>query len=144
GLSRFDGGLWIAPWDAADHIPRVITPVTDGVLTVVPTLDTVQDVVPPIGACGLSYGADFGLGGAGYSWIPYSNGYSFQCAGPNTFFHEWLHQVDFAYEHLMGISDLYGGQFPACGLGDPDPHRWFPSPDECEHDPDSASCGQGS
>lgn len=140
-LSRYLDGFWIAPWDAAEHIPRGITPATDGVITVVGTLDQAQDIVLPITVCGLTYGADFGLGGAGYSWIPYSNGYFFQCAAPQTFFHEWLHQVDFAYENLMGVPDLYGGVYPACGLGDPDPHRWFPSPDDCSSDPDSPACG---
>ena len=140
-LSRYASGLWIAPWDAADSLPRAISPATDGVIAVGGTLDAAQGIVLPIAACGLTFGADFGLGGAGYSWVPYSNGYPFQCAGLETFFHEWLHQVDFAYENLMDVSDLYDGVYPACGLADPDPHRWFPSPDECTSDPDSVACG---
>lgn len=59
-LSNYFGGFWIAPSDAGEHIPRGITPATDGVITVVGTLDQDQDILLPIAACGLTFGADFG------------------------------------------------------------------------------------
>jgi hypothetical protein len=44
----------------------------------------------------------------------------------------------------MGVADLYSGGFPSCGLGDPDPLKWFPSADTCNSDPDWTACGLAS
>jgi hypothetical protein len=140
--SEVFGGLWISSWDAAPFVASDTSPLTDGILVVSGSLDHDQNIRLPLAACGLSFGADFGVGGAGYSWVPFSNGYSFQCGTSQTLFHEWLHQVDWAYENLMLVPDTYQGGYPACGRGDSDPHHWFPSADTCTSDPDWTDCGQ--
>jgi hypothetical protein len=77
-----------------------------------------------------------------YAWVPYSEGYPFQCANDEVFLHEWLHQVDWALEHVMRVDDMYDDYYPACGEADPDPRRWFPNADLCTSDPDWIGCGR--
>jgi hypothetical protein len=57
------------------------------------------------------------------------------------YLHEWLHQTHYAVNHLSGFTDLYRGDYPACGLGDPDTGLWFPDTHECDRDPDFERCG---
>jgi hypothetical protein len=41
----------------------------------------------------------------------------------------------------MQAPNLYDRSYPACGQGDPDPTRWFPSVEDCTTDPDFGACG---
>jgi hypothetical protein len=140
GLTRWGNGFFMAPWDASGLLST--SRQVDGILLTHGMLDHSQQVVLPIPACGGTLGADSGIGAAGFSWIPFSNGYPFQCAAGQTYFHEWLHQVDWAVEHLMLVPDIYHDVYPACGLGDPGTLQWFPSADTCTTDPDWSGCGQ--
>jgi len=140
-LSRWSNGLWLASWDVETVVRPLMTSDVDAVIAVHGVLDVAQDIRVPIPACGGTFGADYGVGGAGYSWIPDTAGYWFQCLGSQTFVHEWLHQVDWAYENIMDVVDIYSAGYPACDAGDPDPHRWFPSSDSCTSDPDWHDCG---
>lgn len=61
-------------------------------------------------------------------------------SGSGYLLHEWLHQVDDAYNNLSGFE---GVNLPAAGDEDGHPHTWFPDPDQCEDDPDWKDYGTG-
>jgi hypothetical protein len=67
---------------------------------------------------------------------------SSRCASPATFLRTWLNQVSLSRRDITLAPELYGGSYPACGQGDPDPTRWFPAVDDCVVDPDAGSCGR--
>jgi hypothetical protein len=140
-MTKWGQGLFIAPWDSRVDARPFSSGETDGFSVTSGMLDYGLNIRIPIPACGGTYGADYGAWGSGHSWIPKSNGYWFECSTAQVYFHEWLHQVDWASANNMLIPDLYGESFPACGLGDPDRHRWFPSADRCNGDPDRQDCG---
>jgi hypothetical protein len=142
--SRWGGGVWIGPWD----LRAVATPLLDFVpdfnLVVPPIRDPDQQLHHDLGGCGGTFGAEpgLGIGGAGWSWVPKTrSSFWFECAEESVFTHEWLHQVHWALMNLSGWSDLYGDSFPACGMGDPDPRKWFPDTHQCLVDPDFVNCG---
>lgn len=142
--SPYNGGMWIAPWDARPIIFPLLTRETDFVLVTPGVRDPELDLHHELPACGLTYGADYGVGGAGFSWIPDSaSSFWFQCADHGVYTHEWLHQLKFAVDVLSSFDELYRGSYPACGEADPDTHRWFPDTHECAVDPDSPFCTTG-
>jgi hypothetical protein len=105
--------------------------------------DFTQNLRTPLGGCGLSYGYQPPTGGAPYSWISKSGrAFGFECTNRDeALVHEWLHLVDIALKDASGFNDIYSNGYPACGMADPDPHKWFPDADTCSGDPDFAACG---
>jgi hypothetical protein len=82
--------------------------------------------------------------------VPKTTNFTFECAHQDVFNHEFLHDLRIALDQLSGFQDIYvappgafgNPDYPACGQGDPDPHRWFPDPNDCNRDPDYAPfCG---
>jgi hypothetical protein len=96
----------------------------------------------PYGSCGLAYGGSVGFYGAGYPWIPRvgSTGAG-ECLTSDGYLFWVLSQLTDGVRTMSGHPDLYSGTYPACGAGDPDPTRWFPSPFDCFVDPDWTDCG---
>jgi hypothetical protein len=142
-LSVYIHSLWPSPWDLEPVLRPALTPSTSFVM-VSGGLRDPSGLHPGLDYCGLSFGADHGLAGAGYSWVPHTGDItSFECGKHGVFEIEWFHQLYFAVHSLSGFHDLYPKTFPACGQGDPDPLRWFPDPDpNITKDPDSPFCGQ--
>lgn len=104
--------------------------------------------------CGSSYGS-LTVHGAGYSYIQYNDICGWVTLGGRRMYeplvHEWIHNLDWALYYVNDVPDLYQevgpdwehwkhGSWPACGMGSPDPHNWFPSIDFCEWDPDWMDC----
>ncbi|MET0284780.1 MAG: putative metal-binding motif-containing protein [Polyangiales bacterium] len=144
GQERFGDGTWIAPPNIKANLYGLIDFVPDFHLIMAPTRDPVKKLHHAIGACGLTLGADAGIAGAGWSWVPITKGaFWFECENHGTITHEWLHQVYTAYHQLSGFDDVYDGKFAVCGGGG-DPRGWFPDTHQCNVDPDYASCGQES
>lgn len=140
--SRWGAGVWIGPWNFAETAADVLDFVPDFNLVIPPIRDDALQLHHDLGGCGGAFGADIGVAGAGWSWIPKTRkAFWFDCAEQPVLTHEWLHQVHFAYQNLSGFDDLYRGSYPACGLGDPDAHKWFPDSHECGVDPDYDGCG---
>ncbi|OYT33810.1 MAG: hypothetical protein B6U87_02940, partial [Candidatus Aenigmarchaeota archaeon ex4484_52] len=141
-MSRWGNGFWLAPWDIKSLVSQYITKNTDFVMVSNDIYDNVKRISFGSGYCGGTFGADWGLGGACYSWVPKTNpGSWFECAGEKTYIHEWLHQLDYALEYISGVEDIYRDEFPEslCGV-DTHPHKWFPSPDTAPKDPDFPAC----
>ncbi|MCD6092609.1 MAG: hypothetical protein J7J38_01145 [Candidatus Aenigmarchaeota archaeon] len=142
-MTKYGTGLWIAPCDSRDLIKPYITRNTDFIIVSNDMYDNKLDLVIPVSACGLSYGPDMGVGGAGYSWVPKT---PFWFEYDKTYIHEWLHNLDSALEKVMYIPDIYSTLYPdgfpesLCGHADPDPHKWFPNPDFAATDPDFPAC----
>lgn len=140
--SRWGAGVWIGPWNFAQTAFDVLDFVPDFNLIIPSVRDDSLQLHHDLGGCGGAFGADIGVAGAGWSWIPKTRkAFWFDCAEQPVLTHEWLHQVHFAYQNLSGFDDLYDGSYPACGLGDPDPLEWFPDSHECGVDPDYVGCG---
>lgn len=145
GLSNVFGEPWIAPWDARPVLFPHLTRKTDFVLVTSGVRDAALDLHPELPACGLAYGANMGVGGAGYAWVPdTAAAFTFQCATHDIYTHEWLHQLHYAVHGLSAFEDAYGGAYPACGLGEPEPRGWFPDTHDCGKDPDLPTCGAAS
>ncbi len=140
--SRWGIGVWIGPWDLSEVATPQLDFVPDFNLVIPPIRDPMRQLHHDLGGCGGTYGADLGLAGAGWSWVPKTRAsFWFECAEQPVFTHEWLHQVHWAYQSISGFADRYGWSLPACGLGDLDRHTWFPDSHQCNEDPDFERCG---
>lgn len=140
--SRWGIGVYIAPWDLEAFVLPKLDFVPDFNLVVPPIRDPEKQLHHDLGACGLAFGADSGVRGAGWSWIPKVGGsFWFECAEQQVFTHEWLHQVHFGYHSISRFPDLYDWNLPMCMAGDPDPKKWFPDTHQCNEDPDFERCG---
>jgi hypothetical protein len=140
--SVYDRGLWLAPWD----IKSIVTPAIAKNTSFIIESSGLHDpaglhLSPP--ACGSTFAGEYGIGGAGYSYVPRTgNSAPFECGVHGSYEIEWMHQVHFALDNLNGYHDLYGTSFPPCGQGDANPRLWFPDPDpNIRRDPDSPICG---
>jgi hypothetical protein len=148
-LSRSDRIVWPSSPDTRESMIGSMDPSFDGVLVSPSLFDRAQDIMIGINSCGGTYGANWGVGGAGYAWVPYSESPNGLCMNAQDYLHEWLHQVDFAYQFIMGMPDTYshnvsGGwedQYPTCHTGSSNLLAWFPSADCCQKDPDWYACG---
>jgi hypothetical protein len=140
-MTRWGGGFWIGPWDFQEYALSRLDFLPDFNLLIVPVGDPTRNLSHWIGGCGGALGADFGIAGGGWTWVPKSTSLNYDCATQPTITHEWLHQVRYAYVEVSGFADLYGDNLPACGAGDPNPKRWFPDSHQCLSDPDFVNCG---
>lgn len=141
-------GLWLPPWTTRSTIVESVGIESDSIFVTSGNFDPTNNRAYDVGMCGGAYGSDLGIRGAGYAWVPQtSDAVWYECADRGVYGHEWLHQVEFALPYLSGYEDLYLDEqtrqrnYPACGEGDDDPHRWFPSTHDCLVDPDSQWCG---
>ncbi len=140
-LSLIGTGLWVSPWDITAVTAPYLSSHTAFTFATAAVRDPVQHLHFDIPACGLAYGANYGLGGAGYSWIPKTAGsFFFECAQQDVYTHEWLHQTEWALHNLSGLQDIYNNNYPSCGQAASNPLLWFPSPDD-GWDPDASYCG---
>ena len=158
-LSRW-GGFWLASWDLQWNLePSMASYLSKQTDFVIAThgmnefngVSYGKYINPP--ACGGTFGADLGVGGAGYSWVPQTQpGNWYECSTYYVYINEWLHQLEWAVPNLMGLNDIYVDDatgvrtYPACGTYDPDTYKWFPGLYDLasEHgpgDPDSPWCG---
>ncbi len=142
-LSGWGYGFWVGPWNLQPVAQPYLSRDTDFVLVSQGIRDPSTGLHHDVGGCGGTFGVDWGLAGAGYSWIPATgNSFWFECADSGVYAHEWAHQLDFDLDNLSGFSDLYHDQYPACGQCASDPYTWFPNPDGFCSDPDLPTCGQ--
>jgi hypothetical protein len=142
GLADWGGGLWIGPGEIEAKGRRAVSRFTDFTIVSQGVRDATLGLHHGLGGCGGTIGADGGVGGAGHSWIPYTgNAYWFECSEESVYTHEWLHQTHWALNNLSNFTDLYHESFPACGMGNSDPTRWFPDTHSCNADPDAPYCG---
>jgi hypothetical protein len=112
----------------------------DSILVVTGDHDSgVNNVVFPYYYGGVIYNHDTGVGGAGASWVHF--GLMDINNVINLIGTDIVENVYWAYGNLMRIPNLYEGGYPACGEGDPDTYKWFPSYFVCKSDPDWFYCG---
>jgi hypothetical protein len=138
GLSRFGSGLFLEPDALAGAASPQVTRETDLGYALTGTGDPESGLSPRIGSCSgtnrLTQGA---IGASAYSWIA-SGG---SCDLDASFIFTGIVQLHYGLRDVMQAPDLYDGNYPACGRGDPDTTRWFPSVDDCTTDPDFTDCG---
>ncbi|MEW5852813.1 MAG: hypothetical protein AB2A00_28780 [Myxococcota bacterium] len=149
GLARIGNGFWLPPFGLEKHLRPHLRPDTDFIMLSHGVLDEEAGVSFDVGACGLTYGSDYGIGGAGYSWVPKTSGaFPFECAERGVMMHEWLHQVEFAQWFLSSRDDIYLSRksgthnYPPCGQAAHSPQHWFPSTHDCTSDPCAPDCGR--
>jgi hypothetical protein len=143
GLHRISEGFWISPGFFEQTARPYESKETDFSIVMSSTHDPRTGRYYDPFACGGTLGADHGMWGAGYSWVP--------CHEPLVILHEFEHQLTFAMDHLLGFRSIYPDGdaypqtgFPSCGRGDPDIFRWFPDSEDWGTEPDSPWCGLSS
>ncbi len=153
-LSRLWDGLWMSPDNAGSLINPYITKDTDFVIVTQNIYDSSRNLFFPLPACGLNFGADNGVGGASYSWIPKSfvHGHSvwFECANSGTYMHEWLNAMDYAVDQVTGVPDQYKNNYPdycynpnSTNCSASQTRLWFPCASaHSTKDPCFEACGQ--
>lgn len=147
GLSNLWDGFWLAPRDMREQSQGLLSRDTDFVIAMPPYRDLASgallDMAP---AGGLSYGHHVqSLWGTGYSWI------NPRYVTESVITREWGHQLTEAMRGIMGATlypnpTIYPNSsptpgFPPCGMGDPNPFRWFVITYQWANDPDFAWCG---
>lgn len=147
-LTPLWGGWWLGPWDMEVGLPGRVDTSTDGTWITTGLYDPDQGMRLGSPLCGGTLGADWGLGGAGYSWVPRANERFYDCTDAGVYNHEWLHQVEFSLWHMTpGRTEKYWDEatgthvYPACGEHEEPVTDWFPTTHECATDPDSPDCG---
>lgn len=140
--------FWPAPWNIEEYIDNYITKETDFIITTYNVNSNMGFI--DMGAGGWTYGAYFGINGAGYSVVPKDN-YTKIGEADDYVMNEWLLQVQDALHYVMKINDIYyigtsecwpgSITFPACSIS-VDPYSYFPGPENCQRDPDYTDCGQ--
>jgi len=139
GFVLFDTGLFLQPPALEAVGLPLVNRETDFTFAITGAGDPTTGLAPEMEQCeGSNWPAQGVLGATTYTWLAMSS----RCASAATFLRTWLNQVSLSRRDISLASDLYGGAYPACGRGDPDPTRWFPSVDDCTIDPDASSCGE--
>lgn len=145
--SRWGGGVWVAPWDVRDMLHSVLMSTVgtypDFNMFIAPIRDPIKQLHHDLGGCGGTFGGDFGLAGAGWSWVPKTaSSFWFECAIQQVLTHEWLHQVHWDVHVISpGFTDIYNFNLPPCGQYVNDTYSWFPDSHQCNEDPDFERCG---
>ena len=143
-MSQWGCEFWIDPKDVKPLLSNQVTKNTDFVLVFSNIYDSSKNAcIEKLPFCGGMRGADNNFFGVSYSYIPKTDScVGHNCAKTKTIYHEWLHELDFALEKIIGVSDIYQDNFPKtlCGNADPDAYKWFPSPDSAAKDPDFPAC----
>lgn len=142
-MTQWGMGWYLAPWNVKSLISPFLTEKIDFILLTHDLYDDSQKLVIPSPVCGGTLGADWGVGGTSYVWVPKTNpGYWFECSHAGNYMHEWLNAMDGTLEKISHVEDIYKGTYPPCGGGDPNGYKWFPlASRDNEVDPDYKACG---
>jgi hypothetical protein len=96
-------GFWIAPWDVQDALASAASEAPwESIFVYAKYAEAGRSL--PRAYAGCSYGADLGLGGAGWThmaWTPDGR------ADGEIELHEWLHQADWAFARRCGYPDSF-------------------------------------
>ena len=139
GFALFTTGIFLQPPSLATVGLPLVNRETDFTFAITGTGDAATGLAPEMDECeGTNWPSKGVLGASTYTWLAMSP----RCASLAMFLRTWLVQVFLSRRDITLAPDLYGGSYPACGRGDPDPTRWFPDVDDCVIDPDASSCGQ--
>ncbi|MFH1229481.1 MAG: M14 family zinc carboxypeptidase [Candidatus Aenigmatarchaeota archaeon] len=144
-MNQWGCEFWIDPVNIKSLLSGQISKETDFTMAVSNIYDSGQNACPQmLPICGGMRGADWNFFGSSYDYVPFvSDCIWYECANTKTFYHEWIHQLDYALENIIKVSDIYSdNNFPQslCGNADSNPLKWFPSPDTAGTDPDFYSC----
>jgi hypothetical protein len=141
GFSPFGAGLFLEPAALAGAALPMVTRETDFVYAVTGAGDPGSGSSVRIDSCsGTNSISTAVIGGSAYSWMASSP----SCDRDASLIFTWLVQLTFGLRDVMQAPDLYDRSYPACGQGDPDTTRWFPSATDCTTDPDFIGCGAAS
>ncbi len=139
GFVPFYTGIFLQPSSLAAIGLPVINHETDFTFAITGSGDPATGLSPKMDQCeGSNWPGKGVLGASTYSWLAMSP----SCARGDVVLRAWLNQVSLSRRDIGLAGDLYGGSYPACRRGDPDPTLWFPAVDDCTTDPDVATCGQ--
>jgi hypothetical protein len=139
GLIRYEteSGIFLPAW-ALDTAPSFASRKTDFTYAITGARDPYTGAVPRNEHCvGTVQGIEHGLAGAGYTWL------TTECNRPELLTRAFMHQVRVFLRDVMHFNDYYDDYyFDDCNDPTPDPTEWWPSPNDCNRDPDSPTCGQ--
>ena len=142
GFQRFqdENGIFL-PTLPLDANVALASRDTDFTFAVTGERDSESGITPLVDHCaGTIRNLREGLAGAGYTWL------TTDCDGPQSLLRHWMFQVLVALRDANGFEDRYlsadgrGHDYPGCGNG-ANPSEWWPSPEDCSHDPDAPTCG---
>jgi len=138
GLSPFVFGFFLEPAALAGVALPMVNRETDFVYAITGADDPDSGLSPRVDSCsGTNWLGKSVIGGCGYTWMAGSA----SCDQPMSLIFSWMVQLYFGLRDVMQAPDLYDRDYPACGQGDPDSTRWFPSVEDCTTDPDVTTCG---
>jgi len=127
-MTPYGPGVYAAPWNLDPILRKKLDYHPDFTYIVHNFFDPVKNLRYGLWYCGLSFGADWGILGAGWSVVPVtSDAVWFECANHETFTHELLHQIKYAYDEISGFDDYYDHHFPPCGEAVKDSYLWMVS-----------------
>lgn len=138
GLVRYEteSGIFLPP-RALDMAPRLASRDTDFTYAVTGARDPYTGAKPRNEhRVGTVQGIERGLAGAGYTWL------SSDFNRDEDLIRAWMHQVRVFLPDVNDFNDYYDDEyFDDCNDPTPDPTKWWPSPNDCDRDPDSPTCG---
>jgi hypothetical protein len=149
-LERSGGALWLSPTVLASAAHPYVSSETDFAFGFTSVHDLNTGYYYDIPACGFGMGADGGLWGSGYAWLPNSRnpGHWFgNCLDAPTITSEWGHQFRCAIRCVMQFdggeafnTDNPVGTWPACGAGPSNSFTYYPSHYDYHSDPKGPWC----
>lgn len=143
GLVRYEteSGIFLPP-DSLDSAPSLASRDTDFTYAVTGERDPFTGAEPRNEHCaGTVQEIWNGLAGAGYTWL------STECNREDALLRAFLYQVAVFLPDVNDFNDYYRDgadndhTYPDCHDPTPSPTEWWPSPNDCNDDPDSPTCG---
>lgn len=131
-----ESGIFL-PAAALDMAPSFASRETDFTFAVTGARDPYSGAEPRNEYCaGTVQGIAQGLAGAGYTWL------TTECNRDETLLRAWMFQVRVALREVNDFNDYYDDYYPGdCHDPTPPPTEWWPSPKDCNRDPDAPTCG---
>jgi hypothetical protein len=144
GLVRYENesGIFLPP-ESLDMAPSLASRETDFTYAVTGERDPFSGAEPHNEHCaGTVPDIRSGLAGAGYTWL------STECNQEEALLRAFIHQVGVFLPDVNGFNDYYRDgpynehRYPDCHEPTPSPTEWWPSPNECDDDPDYRGCDE--
>ena len=138
GLDRYENesGIFLPP-ETLTMAPSLASRETYFTYAVTGSRDPITGAEPRNEHCaGTVQEIQFGLAGTGYTWL------STKCNQVDSLLRAWMHQVRYFLPDVNDFNDYYDDYYTDdCNDPTPDPTRWWPSPNDCDEDPDYEGCG---
>jgi len=144
GLERYEteSGIFLSP-QSLDMAPSLASRDTDFTYAVTGARDPYTGAEPHNEHCvGTVQDIRGGLAGSGYTWL------TTECNREELLLRAFIHQVGVYLPDVNNFDDYYTDgadgehNYPDCHDPTPSPTEWWPSPNDCDDDPDFEDCGR--